>query len=348
RHVGGVFLTTDPLGYVDGPNLYQFALNNPVNYSDPMGLYVGETDPNKLKAQQLQIRLTGLRSEIARRAAAVEKRAHLNMLRQNLVDQVHPDEWVYTLAEWSHAAGMNLQDRAALQRAVFGPLGNCQTSMEQFTCAGASYTAGVGEIMDISLEIVLAVVPTVSISGAGGGIARGGINVAGHRSSLQALGRAARRDLYGRVPQTLSRSQQAFQKQLAFGRAKGIYPSGNDIALGVDDFLSDFAFQNNAWHWKYWEKVQLADRFADTGSGFELMFRQATMRTPRIHFNLQGMGNIRAAYQRGLLGVTKAPNNYTNAELAWILNDPDLLAKTTFHLNGRTVSGSLIHQLARP
>ena len=33
RHVGGVFLTTDPLGHVDGPNLYQFALNNPVNYS---------------------------------------------------------------------------------------------------------------------------------------------------------------------------------------------------------------------------------------------------------------------------------------------------------------------------
>ncbi|MDA8021233.1 MAG: hypothetical protein MPN21_27670 [Thermoanaerobaculia bacterium] len=38
QHVGGVFLTTDPLGYVDGPNLYQYALNNPINYSDPMGL----------------------------------------------------------------------------------------------------------------------------------------------------------------------------------------------------------------------------------------------------------------------------------------------------------------------
>ena len=34
----GVFITTDPLGYVDGPNLYQFAGNNPVNNSDPMGL----------------------------------------------------------------------------------------------------------------------------------------------------------------------------------------------------------------------------------------------------------------------------------------------------------------------
>ncbi|MEM9557620.1 MAG: Ig-like domain-containing protein [Acidobacteriota bacterium] len=34
----GRFLTEDPLDYVDGPNLYQFALNNSVAYSDPMGL----------------------------------------------------------------------------------------------------------------------------------------------------------------------------------------------------------------------------------------------------------------------------------------------------------------------
>ena len=34
----GRFTQADPLGYVDGPNLYQYALNNPVNSSDPMGL----------------------------------------------------------------------------------------------------------------------------------------------------------------------------------------------------------------------------------------------------------------------------------------------------------------------
>ncbi|MDA8016720.1 MAG: Ig-like domain-containing protein [Thermoanaerobaculia bacterium] len=34
----GRFTTPDPLGFVDGPNLYQFALNNPVSFSDPMGL----------------------------------------------------------------------------------------------------------------------------------------------------------------------------------------------------------------------------------------------------------------------------------------------------------------------
>jgi|GEM_PF-6926583 len=34
----GRFLQPDPLGYVDGPNVYQYGLNNPANYSDPMGL----------------------------------------------------------------------------------------------------------------------------------------------------------------------------------------------------------------------------------------------------------------------------------------------------------------------
>jgi RHS repeat-associated protein len=36
----GRFVSTDPMGYVDGPNSYQFALNNPAVYSDPMGLCV--------------------------------------------------------------------------------------------------------------------------------------------------------------------------------------------------------------------------------------------------------------------------------------------------------------------
>ena len=34
----GRFVTTDPLGYVDGANLYHYAVNNPMNFYDPMGL----------------------------------------------------------------------------------------------------------------------------------------------------------------------------------------------------------------------------------------------------------------------------------------------------------------------
>jgi len=36
----GRFITTDPLGYVDGPSMYQFAGYNAFNYGDPLGLEV--------------------------------------------------------------------------------------------------------------------------------------------------------------------------------------------------------------------------------------------------------------------------------------------------------------------
>lgn len=34
----GRFLETDPMGYIDGPNLYQMEQSNPVNHVDPFGL----------------------------------------------------------------------------------------------------------------------------------------------------------------------------------------------------------------------------------------------------------------------------------------------------------------------
>ena len=37
----GRFITPDPLGMIDGANLYRYCWNNPVNYSDPYGLDTG-------------------------------------------------------------------------------------------------------------------------------------------------------------------------------------------------------------------------------------------------------------------------------------------------------------------
>ncbi|MDA8021347.1 MAG: RHS repeat-associated core domain-containing protein, partial [Thermoanaerobaculia bacterium] len=40
----GIFVTADPLGYIDGPSMYAFARFDPVNRSDPMGLNSGRSD----------------------------------------------------------------------------------------------------------------------------------------------------------------------------------------------------------------------------------------------------------------------------------------------------------------
>jgi RHS repeat-associated protein len=40
----GRFISVDPMGYVDGPNVYAFAGNDPANLSDPLGLCLGLND----------------------------------------------------------------------------------------------------------------------------------------------------------------------------------------------------------------------------------------------------------------------------------------------------------------
>lgn len=47
----GRFLTTDPMGHVDGPSMYTAFKNSPVNYGDPLGL---ESEPKVLRVEKVE------------------------------------------------------------------------------------------------------------------------------------------------------------------------------------------------------------------------------------------------------------------------------------------------------
>lgn len=45
----GRFITVDPLGMVNGPNLYAYCINSPVNFIDPSGLCIEDILRKKLE-----------------------------------------------------------------------------------------------------------------------------------------------------------------------------------------------------------------------------------------------------------------------------------------------------------
>jgi hypothetical protein len=65
------------------------------------------------------------------------------------------------------------------------------------------------------------------------------------------------------------------------------------------------------------------------------VYHQAAKRADEIHFTLDGIPDANAAVQAGRRGFIR--DNFTNAELHYIRNNPHLLRKTTFYRNGKVV-----------
>ena len=78
----GLYITEDPLGYVDGPNLYQYGLNNPVNFSDPLGLRepTGEDLERQRQLEQRLVEFEWAYAEQGRASARIFK-AGMNIPR---------------------------------------------------------------------------------------------------------------------------------------------------------------------------------------------------------------------------------------------------------------------------
>lgn len=73
---------------------------------------------------------------------------------------------------------------------------------------------------------------------------------------------------------------------------------------------------------------------------FGQAFEDAMARASSIHFNLDGFDIVRAVNEGGTGGAVafrRMATNYTSAEFMTIMNDANLLSKTTFYINGRVL-----------
>jgi len=111
-------------------------------------------------------------------------------------------------------------------------------------------------------------------------------------------------------------------REVALGRDLGGPRGGKHLAERT----------GGSW-WKNWGEEGITSRRLD--SHFGRAFHHAVKRAERIHFSLDGIGDIQGAIRAGAAGFRK--NNFTNAELHFLVSTPGALAKTTFYRDGLPV-----------
>jgi RHS repeat-associated protein len=147
----GRFITSDPLGYVDGPNLYQYGLNDPINQSDPLGLCIGAACAD-LQAAWLPIRVHEREAEKQRRLEEegrrrTEREAAIAARVEDIRKQVdpkgtEPEHFRLALSVYFQESGeAKSQDQltALMTHYAGGLAGSCWSPASRLNCVLAKH-----------------------------------------------------------------------------------------------------------------------------------------------------------------------------------------------------------------
>ena len=91
----GIFAQTDPVGYVDSPNLYAYVLDDPVNLTDPLGFTADLCDPTRGSCEPIPItgsREGGLRSNEMTSTDSLAMISELAAAMSNAISRYWPAE----------------------------------------------------------------------------------------------------------------------------------------------------------------------------------------------------------------------------------------------------------------
>jgi len=221
----------------------------------------------------------------------------------------------------------------------------------------AGISKGGGKVGDLGIIVVSSEPPDIGVKVGGGSGANPGGSNASDDEILDALQHTL--DTVGLIP-GFGEPADFFSAGISFGRGDyvgvglslaamipvagmlatlikfGRKVPGRAIALGKDiagGGVKALAEQTGAPYYKYWKDAGITRRVWERHFG--RAFHQAVKRADTIHFTLDGIPDVNAAVHAGRRGFIK--DNFTNAELHYIRNNPHLLQKTIFYRNGQVV-----------
>ncbi len=113
--------------------------------------------------------------------------------------------------------------------------------------------------------------------------------------------------------------------------------NGNDscleiaLGLGPESSLVKFSDETGGLWFKEWQKAGLTRFDPNVNAVFDFAFEESAQNARHIHFNLDGFKVMEAINDSADWHL----NNFTNMEFKLIIQNDDLLKKTTFYLDGK-------------